>query len=448
MDDKLKPYFDNTLWLFAERIVRIAVSLFVFAYMARYLGPVAFGTLNYALVIASLAVPFISLGLNRTIVMEMVRNPEQEKVLLGTVFVFKLAVAIVTSLIILALIFALDFGPEKSQLIIAMVSVGNVFLAFDVIEYYFQSKVQSRYSVIYKSIAFFLSAFFKVMLVAFEFELFYFGLAVFLETLFVAILALLTYQLHGNRSLGALPDWSFDVDKGLKLVKNSWPEIIAGFGTMLCMKMDQIMLEAIRGVEIVGVFSTAARLTDVWYFIPAAIAASSFPAIISMKQEDAKAYQQGIQDLFSIQVIICVLIAGIVTALSPIVIDLLFGVSYKEASTILAIYIWCLPAMALGVSSGSWIYAENRVVLSAYRMIVGTLCNVLLNFVLIDLYGGVGAAIATVVSLCIAFYFYDLFVSVMRPLFVMKTKALLFRSFPRYFYMLLRGVKLLAYQKR
>ncbi len=444
MEDKLKPYFDNTLWLIAERVARIAVGVFLFAYMARYLGPVAFGTLNYAIVIAGLAVPFISLGLNRTLVMEMVRNPEQEMVLLGTVFVFKMAVAVAASLTLVTLVFALDFGPEESHLIIAIISIGNVFLAFDVIEYYFQSKVQSKYSAIYKSIAFFLSSLVKILLIIFEMELIYFALAAFLEMFFVAMFAFLTYQLRNGTTATTFPRWQLDISRGYELVRNSWPEVISGFGTILCMKLDQIMLEAFRGVEAVGVFSAAARLTDAWYFIPAAIATSSFPAIISMKTKDAKEYQQGLQDLFSIQIIVCVLIALVVTALSSTIIDVLFGVHYRQASTILTVYIWCLPAVALGVSSGSWIYAENRVILSAYRMIVGLLCNVLLNFILIRQYGGVGAAVATLVSLFIAFYVYDLFVSAMRPIFTMKTKALVFIGFPRYFSILVRRAKLLV----
>ena len=44
-----RKYFTNTSWLLGERVLRMAVSLFVGIYVARYLGPERFGLLSYAL---------------------------------------------------------------------------------------------------------------------------------------------------------------------------------------------------------------------------------------------------------------------------------------------------------------------------------------------------------------------------------------------------------------
>ena len=44
-----RKYFANTSWLLGERVLRMAVSLFVGIYVARYLGPERFGLLSYAL---------------------------------------------------------------------------------------------------------------------------------------------------------------------------------------------------------------------------------------------------------------------------------------------------------------------------------------------------------------------------------------------------------------
>ena len=40
-----RKYFANTSWLLGERVLRMAVSLFVGIYVARYLGPERFGLL-------------------------------------------------------------------------------------------------------------------------------------------------------------------------------------------------------------------------------------------------------------------------------------------------------------------------------------------------------------------------------------------------------------------
>ena len=51
-----RKYFANTSWLLGERILRMAVSLFVGIYVARYLGPERFGLLSYALIFVQKAI--------------------------------------------------------------------------------------------------------------------------------------------------------------------------------------------------------------------------------------------------------------------------------------------------------------------------------------------------------------------------------------------------------
>ena len=45
---EFRKYFANTSWLLGERVLRMAVSLFVGIYVARYLGPERYGLLSYA----------------------------------------------------------------------------------------------------------------------------------------------------------------------------------------------------------------------------------------------------------------------------------------------------------------------------------------------------------------------------------------------------------------
>ncbi|MFM6077488.1 MAG: flippase, partial [Dolichospermum sp.] len=46
--DKLREIIANTGWLFADRILRMGVGLFVGVWVARYLGVQQFGVFNYA----------------------------------------------------------------------------------------------------------------------------------------------------------------------------------------------------------------------------------------------------------------------------------------------------------------------------------------------------------------------------------------------------------------
>src|SRR5438270_7885961 len=82
-DSLLKKYpslgkiIANTGWLVADKFVRMGMGVLVGAWIARYLGPRNFGTLNYALAFAGLFGAITSLGLDSVVKRELIRCPEQ-----------------------------------------------------------------------------------------------------------------------------------------------------------------------------------------------------------------------------------------------------------------------------------------------------------------------------------------------------------------------------------
>ena len=61
-------YFKNTSWLFAEKIIRMVVGLFVGVWVARYLGPEKFGLLSFVQSFVGLFTIFATLGLDVIVV--------------------------------------------------------------------------------------------------------------------------------------------------------------------------------------------------------------------------------------------------------------------------------------------------------------------------------------------------------------------------------------------
>ena len=81
-----RKYFANTSWLLGERVLRMAISLFVGIYVARYLGPERFGLLSYANSFVGIFLALATLGLDDVVVREIVKTPELREKLLGTSF--------------------------------------------------------------------------------------------------------------------------------------------------------------------------------------------------------------------------------------------------------------------------------------------------------------------------------------------------------------------------
>ena len=64
----LQKLIGNTGWLFADRILRLGVGLWVGIWTARYLGPEQFGLFNYSIAFVALFSVFATLGLDGIVV--------------------------------------------------------------------------------------------------------------------------------------------------------------------------------------------------------------------------------------------------------------------------------------------------------------------------------------------------------------------------------------------
>ena len=141
-----RKYFTNTSWLLGERILRMAISLFVGIYVARYLGPERYGLLSYALSFVWLFSSLASFGLDDILVRELVKFPDQRQNLIGTVFWLKLFGTLVMGT---AIATVMQFKTEDQQTywLIAIITFGFLFQATNVVELYFQAQVQSKFTV-------------------------------------------------------------------------------------------------------------------------------------------------------------------------------------------------------------------------------------------------------------------------------------------------------------
>jgi Na+-driven multidrug efflux pump len=74
--------------------------------------------------------------------------------------------------------------------------------------------------------------------------------------------------------------------------------------------------------------------------------------------------------------------------------------------------------------TSNWIVAEGLQKLNFYAKLIGLCTNIMLNFLLIPLYQGKGAAIATLISASLANYFCFLFWKQTRENAILTTKAL------------------------
>lgn len=411
---------DNIGWLFFDKVLRMGVGLIVGVWIARYLGPEQFGLLSFATAFVGLFGTIATLGLQGIVVRDMVRNTEEARETLGTAATLQLVGGLLSYLLILAAIAYLRPDDTLVRSIIAILGSMMLIKASEIAVYWFESQVQSKYTVWVQNSVFLAFAGVKIVLILHEASLTAFVWAMLGEAVVVAVILL--FVLH---RLGlAVSSLRFSIGRANTLLKDSWPLILSAIAITIYMKIDQIMLGQMIGDEAVGIYAAATRISEVWYFIPLAIVASVFPAILEAKKRSEEQYYARLQRLYDLMVVMSVVVALPMTFLSNSIVTVLFGEAYQAAGTVLAIHIWASVFVFLGVASGKWFLAENRQVLSLQRTVLGAVANVALNLWLIPLCGAIGAALATVISYAIAAFISDVTQKETHKMFLMKLSAL------------------------
>ena len=419
---EFRKYFANTSWLLGERVLRMVISLFVGIYVARYLGPERFGLLSYSVSFVWLFSSLASFGLNNILVRELVQSPEQRNNLLGTVFWLKVFGTFVMAT---AIALALQFFEDEQQTywMIFIIALGYLFQTTNVIELYFQAQVQSKFIVRAQVAQMLITSLFKIYLIYIQAELIWFAFALMLDQAVAAALFLIVYCWKIN----FFPFFTFHWKRAKKLMDGALPLIFSGMMVLLYMKIDQVMLKEKLNTKAVGVYAAAVKLCEAWYFIPSAIMASLFPAIIESRKESEEIYENRVQKLYEMMVWGSLLVAIPTSFLADWFIQVLYGAIFQEAAIVLKIYIWTFVFVSLGVASSHWLVAENLEKYALIRSLLGAIINITLNWYMIPIYGITGAAYATLITqLFVSYLFFGLSKHT-RNSFMLSTRALSFR---------------------
>ena len=414
-----RRYFANTSWLMGHRVLSMVAALFVGVYVARFLGPENFGLLSYARSFVGLFTALATLGLDNILVRELVKTPERREELVGTAFWLKAGGAILIWICIAAAIPFTD-NDTKTNILIAIIAFAVIFQAFNVIDFNYQAEVKSKYVVYARLVSLVVSSITKFIFVWISASLVWFACVFLLDAVVLAGGLTAIYL----RNTGKVWYWKWRWRTARLLIKDSWPLILSGIVISIYMKIDQVMIKAMLDAKHVGHYAAAIRLSEAWYFIPMAITSSVFPAIINAKKQSEQLYYQRLQKLYDLMVWIAVAIALPTTFLAPWVIKVLYGEAFLPAAGVLKIHIWAGVFVFLGVACTKWFIVENYLNKNFFRTFIGMVTNVVLNLMLIPLYGIYGAAIATLLGQMTANLIYDVFDKQTYPSLKLKTKAL------------------------
>jgi len=416
----LQQAVGNSGWLLLDRVLRSGVNFIIIVWLARYLGPQHFGVFNYVLAFVMICNALATFGLDEIVIRELVHSPADRDEILGTAFLLKLlggGISFVTAITVIGL---LRPGDDHMLLLVAVAAAGSFFLSLDVVDYWFRSAVQSKYTVIARVSSAIVLNLAKVGLIIFEAPVLAFIIATTVEVVLAAVLLAVMYRLRAGKVFA----WTATLARAASLLRDSWPLFFSLMVIMIYMKIDQVMIGEMLGELEVGVYASAVRLVEMWYIVPAIIASSIFPALYRLKTDNPERFLQRIQQYYDFMVIVPVVAGALVVFIAGQLVILVYGNEYQGAVDVLKIYMWSSVFGFLIVATSNYLVAENKTIFLLFRYTLGMLINLLLNWLLIPVYGIEGSAMATLVAYLFAAYLSAGMYKGMWPLFVMETRAL------------------------
>ena len=390
----LKKIFGNSMWQIGEKIATMVISIVVSALVARYLGVEKFGLVNYIISIVSLFTTFSTLGMEKITIKDILDNTENEGKILGTSFFIRIIGGMVLIILSQITIYVLNGANTLYQILGAIMGSCMLFKAFEVIEYYLQSQMKLKTVSIIRFITAIIVAIFKILVIVFDWGPIGFISSYLVDAIVAGILFYIYYKTKRKCK------WKLDKEYAKSLLSRCWYIAVAGLMTTIYMRMDQVMLGSmLNNTSENGIYSAAARIAEMWYFVPMAIISSFQPAIMeSRKNNDKEAYINNMQRLYDIIAIVGIGFGILISLFGWIAVDILYGAEYSKASSVLLISVWAGLFATLGSARSVWLISENLQKYTLVYTTTGAIVNLILNSILIPICGAFGAAIATLVA--------------------------------------------------
>ena len=388
---KLNRVVKNASWIIVCKVIQSVLAFVIGTLSARYLHPSGYGKLNYAASVVSFVAPIMYLGFNSTLVRELVKDPDHQGEIMGSAIGSSIISAILCMLGANAFVFISNKGDTETIVVCALYSTLLLFQAIDLIKYWFQSKLLSKYTSVAALGAYMVMAGYKILLLVTKKSVYWFAAASSIESLVIAIALIISYLLIGKKRL------RFSFKRAGSMLKRSGFFIISNMMITIFAHTDRIMLKHMIGDEATGIYSAAVTLAVITSFVFTAIIDSASPVILESTEEIPR-FEKNMTRTYCIVIYLSLLQSVAMTLLAKPMVLLTFGAGFTDSIRVLRLVVWYTTFSYCGGVRSVWILAKNYQKYIWRINLAGALMNVALNFALIPFMGIMGAALASILS--------------------------------------------------
>lgn len=387
-----RKVINNAKWIIMCKIAQSLIQFVVGLLSARYLGPANYGLINYAASVTAFFMPLMRLGMDATLVQEYGNRTNQEGRVLGTALVMNVLSAVVCVIGMVSFVAVANRGEITTILVCCLYSSALIFHAAEMVHYWFQANLLSKYSSLVMLCAHLVVSVYKIWLLATNKSVYWFALSHSVEYFAISVLLLTTYRKNRKQKI------SFSWTMARKLFAKSRHYIMASLMVVIFQKTGSVLLTLLYSEAENGFFATALTCTCIATFVFDAIIDTARPVILESKKGAQQDYEKKMSWIYALTTWLSIAQSVFFTLFAGIVVRVLYGEDYLPAVSVLRILAWQSAFSYMGAVRNIWLLAEEKHNLLFIINFSGAVVNLICNFALIPRFGACGAAVASVIT--------------------------------------------------
>ena len=394
--DEYKKLTQNTLILMIGTMGSRVISFLMLRFYTGVLTTAEYGIVDLLLQISNFMIPICTIGVTTGVIRFGLDGRYRQRdvfstalLCLGMGFLVCLIVALAAGFLPLSD----NIGPYLFWMLFLVTasSLNSICGAF----------VRSLERVRVYAIAGILNAVCNVLLMILFLKVFQFGIRGYMLAVMLADTVTALFLIFSNKLWRFIRFGGLYLSTFAEMLKFSIPTIPATISWWIIDMSDRLMITNFLGAAANGIYSVAAKIPSIVTIIANVFISAWQISIIGTENKERQT--QFYSSVIRAYTAILFVMASVVTLFAHLIVTLLTTESYYEAEQFVPLLISATIFSCLGTFVGNIYIVEKKSVPQFVTTMIGAVCNVALNWILIPVYGIYGAVIATVASFALLF---------------------------------------------
>ncbi|MDU4394351.1 MAG: hypothetical protein E7I55_10220 [Acinetobacter ursingii] len=383
----------NSVWMILEKGTALFGLLFVISAMAKYIGTELYGYIALSTSIFVLVKSISQLGLDQVYFKYVSKkNNHNDLVLKSTIYLISFIYLLISAIVFFIFYERLK-GVEWGLFI--SVAFANFILAIDIRAIHLDAILQSKFNVLANLVGLVVSLSIRFFIVKYKFDPVYFSVPIVLVTLLPFLIRVYVFKIKKNVRKIKMDKKSF-LKFSKYYFKVGLPLMVSILSVNIYTQSANLYMGYKGLIGDVGIYSVATLLAGCWCFVPTTLIMSFLPKIYQMKDSLSYIQQAGVVLRGLIVVNFCIIFFlwfvvewFVNTMYGPNFLRAVFPFKILLISSFFSIIGFFFYRMTMKYSGYSFL---------AKKMTLTCFFNIVFMFFLVNKFGMIGAAIASLLT--------------------------------------------------